>query len=346
MTNKITTSIVAFGMSARTFHAPLLHQHDGYALYSVVERHRSAAREQYTYIKTEREYEAMLQNDEVELVVITTPNALHAGQIRQALEAGKHVVVEKPFVVDYREGSELVALAKEKGCVLTIFQNRRWDGDFLTISKMINDGAFGRVYEIESRFDRFRDYLKGWKEQEGDGAGITYDLGAHLLDQAFHLLGDEGKLLFADLRQQRKVSEVTDYMEVQLDFAATKFIAKASMTSCHSPRWVIRGEKGTLVKEGMDPQEMVLKAKGAEWQKEDVPQEYASFYSPDGKKTEIPLLKGAYSVFYDQIYKAIREGESVPVDPQQVLRMIKLINELEEKKVVSTGSSVRLDHPN
>lgn len=332
MTKQITTSIVAFGMSARTFHAPLMHQHEGYALHSVVERHRSVAQEQYPYITTERDYEAVLRDERVELVVITTPNALHARQIRQALLAGKHVVVEKPLVVDYREGLELVELAKEKGLVLTVFQNRRWDGDFLTISKMIHDGSFGKVYEIESRFDRFRDYLKGWKEQAGEGTGITYDLGAHLLDQAFHLLGNNGKLLFADLRRQRPVSEATDYMEVQLDFGETKFIAKASMMSCYSPRWVVRGEKGTLVKEGMDPQEKLLKATGPDWAKATLPRETALFYHPDGTKETLQVVSGKYSLFYEQLYNAIREGQAPPVDPMEALHVLKLINELGSKK--------------
>ncbi|KAJ2384084.1 hypothetical protein GGI23_007008, partial [Coemansia sp. RSA 2559] len=188
----ISVGVVGFGMSARVFHCPLISASDKYELSAVVERHSENSKSVYPQVRIVRDIDALLDLSDIDLVVVTTPNDTHVPYVRKALAAGKHCVVEKPFTVTENEAHELDLLAKKAGKVLSVFQNRRWDGDFLTVKALLAENVLGRVVEIESRFDRYRVFKKenAWREA-GDfpGSGVLYDLGSHLFDQIVELYG-------------------------------------------------------------------------------------------------------------------------------------------------------------
>lgn len=314
-------------MSAKVFHAPLLNCLEQFEITSIHERTSSASLIDFPGIRIERSFEAILANPEVELVILCTPNALHFTQTKQSLLAGKHVVVEKPFTVTVAEAEELMVLAETRKLTLSVFHNRRWDGDFLWLQSLVNSGV--KIYEIDSRFDRFRDQLKGWKEEEGKGNGILYDLGSHLIDQAVCLFGTDLQLLYVDLQQQRKAAKNTDYFEVHFKSKKTKIILKAGMTCSHSHRFKIDTEKGTFLKAQLDGQEAVLKARGIHFSPDDLTQETIVHYSPDGRIEKHFLPYGNYIQFYKEIYACIRKGSQNPVPAVQAIKVMQWIEEIQ-----------------
>src|SRR6476469_8358943 len=196
----IKTAICSFGMSGKLFHAPFVDVNPGFELYSVLERTKNLALEIYPNIKTFRTLEEMLSDNAIELVIVNTPNATHYEYAKAALNAGKHVIVEKPFTVHSPEAKELIALAKEKKLQLSVYQDRRYDSGFLTIKKLLDEKLLGDITEAEIHFDRFKEELsyKAHKEEAKEGNGIVYDLGAHLIDQALQLFGMPNAV-FADI---------------------------------------------------------------------------------------------------------------------------------------------------
>lgn len=191
MARIIKTALAAFGMSGQVFHGPLLKVNPGFEVVSILERTENRSLKLYPEAERVRNFNAVLDNKEVELVVINTPDELHYEMAMAALEAGKHVVVEKPAARTKQQAEQLFRLAVDKGLLLTVFQNRRLDGDFLTVRKVIEQGVLGRIVEFESHFDRYRTYVdKGsWKEEGGDYIGVLYNLGSHMVDQAVVLFG-------------------------------------------------------------------------------------------------------------------------------------------------------------
>ena len=199
-TNKIKTGLAAFGMSGQIFHAPFITTHPAFELTAIVERSKELSKERYPSAKIVRSFEELIAMDELELIVVNTPDSTHFDYARRALEAGKHVIVEKPFTSTYAEGESLVALARAKGLMLSVYQNRRWDSDFLTVKQILSEGKLGRLVEFESTYPRYRNFIKSgtWKETGEMGGGLTYNLGAHLLDQAVQLFGVP-EAVFADI---------------------------------------------------------------------------------------------------------------------------------------------------
>ncbi len=187
----IQTAILSYGMSGEVFHGPLLHANVGFNLAVVVQRSSEKAKQHYPTVKVVKTVAEAIEDPAIELVVINTPNATHFDFTTKALLAGKHVVVEKPFTVTTKEADELIALAKKQGKTLSVFQNRRWDGDFLTVQKVLANKWLGKVVEFEAHYDRFRNYIEAntWKEEAGQGTGILYNLGSHMLDQILVLFG-------------------------------------------------------------------------------------------------------------------------------------------------------------
>ncbi len=198
-------------MSGRVFHGPLLEAHPGFELYAVLERTKNEASKFYPDVKIYRKYEDLLNDEEIALLIVNVPDHLHYSFCMQALEAGKHLVVEKPFTMTVKDGEEIIELAEKKNLNVFVYQNRRWDSDFIAIENVLKSGQLGRVVEFEAHYDRFRpDPPTGtWKEDEKLGPGLLFNLGAHLIDQVLVLFG-QPKSIYAEIRRLRKNTGLVD----------------------------------------------------------------------------------------------------------------------------------------
>lgn len=328
MTYPIKTGLVGFGKVAQTMHAPLIQQPPLLELAAVVERHAEKSREKYPHASIYKSLEAMLEHAEVELVVICTPNEFHFRQAKKALEAGKHVVVDKPITVNSADAQALAELAQEKGLVLSAFQNRRWDGDFQTVKQLIESGTLGRIVHFESHFDRFRpEPNDNWREKDVPGSGILYDLGSHLIDQAVQLFG-QPKWVYAELLRQRKGVLADDFFDLTLMYPETKVRLSASiLLNAPLPKFLVLGEKGSFSKYGLDVQEAAFKAGklpgSAGWGVES-PDAYGKVYLGE-KSHPYPTLKGNYPAYYQNIAMAVRGEEKLKVTAQQAIQVLQII---------------------
>ncbi|MFY4773509.1 oxidoreductase [Metabacillus sp. RGM 3146] len=329
---KIRAGLVGYGLSGQAFHAPFLHSSSQIDFVKVVERHSKKAEERYPYVESVRSLDELLSDESIELVVITTPNEQHFPMIKQVLEAGKHAVAEKPFTVHSEEGHELARLAKKKNLVLSVYQNRRWDGDFLTIQELIQSGAIGDVVSYEAHFDRFRNFAKeNWREQDRPGSGILYDLGSHLIDQAVVLFGMP-KAITAEIRNERKVTNTDDAFDIRLHYDQLTATLKASMlVKEQGPHFQIHGTKGSFIKYGMDPQENALRAGSLPSDPgfgEDSEGNWGLLNSEVGRlqyRGKVQTLKGSYQSFYENICQAIKDSRDPAVTAEQAAQTIKLI---------------------
>ncbi len=329
----VNIALCSFGMSGWVFHAPFLETNPGFNLYGVWERSKNFAEEKYPGIKTFRSLEAMLADDAVELVVVNTPNYTHYDYAKKALEAGKHVIVEKPFTVTVIEGEELIALAQKQNKKLSVYQNRRYDSDYKTIKKVLSQNLLGDLIEVEMHFDRFKEELspKLHKEIPGPGSGSLYDLGSHLIDQALQLFGMP-QMIFADIKAMRPISKVDDYFEILFYYETMRVRVKSSYVVREAlPGYVFHGLKGSFIKPKTDVQEDMLQAGnipgGADWGTEPESQRGLLHTEKDGKiiKEYVASERGNYNDYYDGIYGAIRENKSLPVTADEALNVIKII---------------------
>jgi len=320
-------------MSGWVFHAPFIAVNPGYELYAVWERTKNLAVEKYPTIKTVRTLEALLEDDSIELLVINTPNATHYEYTKKALLAGKHVIVEKPFTVTVAQGEELLALAKQCKRFITVYQNRRFDSDYRTVKKIVDENWLGQIVEAEIHYDRFKEEIgpKLHKETPGPGTGLLYDLGSHLIDQAIQFFGMPASI-FADIAIMRKVSKVDDYMELLLYYPGLRVRVKSSyMVREALPSYVFHGTKGSFIKARTDVQEVMLQASqipgGPDWGVEPESERGLLHTEKDGKiiREYVPSLKGNYGDFYDDLYKAIRLAAPLPVTAEQGLNIIRVI---------------------
>jgi scyllo-inositol 2-dehydrogenase (NADP+) len=333
----IKAGIIGFGKSGKKLHAPLLDACKDIKLTCVVSMSSPVqipGRENLQVLRTPEE---LFSRKDIDLVIITTPNHLHASQAEAAIKSGKHVVVEKPFTVSFSEAKSLIELSEAKGTVLSVFQNRRLDGDFITVKKLIAKHAVGQLVEFESRFDRFRNFLKedAWKEKDLPGSGILYDLSPHLIDQAIQLFG-KPKKLFADIRNQRQ-GDADDWFEIRLYYHGFTATLKAGMlVSDKTPRFVLRGMNGSYTKYGFDPQEESL-ANG------DDPHQPGWGHEPEEKfgilriskgdrisEMRVPTAAGGYPAFYSNIADAIKGISELMVQPSESAEVVRLI-ELAQK---------------
>lgn len=335
--NPIKTGLASFGMSGRVFHAPFIHTNPHFELTAIVERSKTLSAADYPEATIVRSIEELVQRDEIELIVINTPDSTHFDYARMALEAGKHVIVEKPFTQTVAEAELLVEMAKEKGLTLAVYQNRRWDSDYLTVCDIIQKGLVGRLVEFESTFPRYRNFIKPdtWKETGAMGGGLTYNLGAHLIDQAVQLFGMP-EAIFADIATLRRGGKVDDYFVIHLLrpllAPEVKVTLKSSYLMCEpEPRFVLHGTEGSFVKYGLDRQEedlnQGLRPVGADWGKEDE-QIWGLLHTQKEdieQITRYPSLSGNYAGFYQNIYEHIRKQQPLLSDAAGVIPVIRLI---------------------
>ncbi|AXA92015.1 oxidoreductase [Massilia sp. YMA4] len=325
-----SVGLIGYGLGGATFHAPVIAAVPGLRLARIASRSaRPETLDAYPGVQLDDTPQAMLDDPAIELVVVCTPNASHYALAKAALLAGKHVVVDKPFVLSSAEGGELVALARQRGVQLSVFQNRRWDGDFLTLRHVIESGQLGAVHTYRAHFDRYAPQVKArWKEAAQPGAGVLWDLGSHLIDQALVLFGMP-RSVTAHLSRQREGAQVEDAFEVLLDFGVTKAMLHAGALVCApGPRYQVHGEHGSFVKHGIDPQEAALKS-GARpgdpgWGQE-APADWGTIFAADGSRHTVETLPGAYEAFYRGVYHAIAEGAQVPVQPEDAVAVVRVI---------------------
>ncbi|TLM73833.1 Gfo/Idh/MocA family oxidoreductase [Pseudarthrobacter sp. NamB4] len=336
----IRTAVVGFGLSGSVFHAPLIAADPSYSLNVIATSdagRESAATERYEGVKTVPDGQAVLAHaHELDLVVLGTPPATHYPLAKAALEAGLDVVVDKPFTVTSGEGQELIALAGELGRVLTVFQNRRWDGDFLTLRKLIAAEALGKVTRFESRFERWSPAIaKAWKARAtaADGGGTLFDLGSHLIDQALQLFGPAA-VVHAELKARRSDERADDDVFVVLRHESGVFSHLTMNMLCaqQGPRFRVLGSVGGFTKKGVDPQEPYMAAGGSPLDAdygEEAP-EWAGLLGRDGHLDALPTERGAYPEFYRILAAKILDGGAtsaapLPVDPEDAVETLKLI---------------------
>ncbi len=333
MIKPIKTGLCAFGMSGKVFHAPFLTTLPQFQLTAVVERHKSESKTHYPQVNLHRSVEALCADENVELIVINTPNVTHFDFAKKALEARKHVVLEKPFCLTTAEASCLIDLAQSQNLFLSAFQNRRWDSDFLAVQQVVNNGNLGRLVEAEFHFDRFRPGFsaKKHKETPGNGAGILFDLGPHLIDQALMLFG-QPKRVFAHIAQQRTGSQVDDYFVLHLYYPGLLCTLKAGqLVKKAVPAYVLHGDKGSFIKTRSDVQEADLIAgklpNVSTWGREPDDEAGKLYLEKDDKTVEKSILspQGDYAFFYKGVFKSIREGQPQLVPLKETLANVQLI---------------------
>lgn len=329
----IKTAILSFGMSGRVFHAPFIHLHKGFELTGIWERSKSDSLQFYPYVKIYRSLDEVLADESIELVVVNTPTATHYEFAKKVLEAGKHAVVEKAFTTTVAEAEELKALAEKKKLVLSVFQNRRWDSDFKTVKKIIQEGWLGEIMEAEFHFDRYKQELspKPHKEIPAPGAGILNDLSPHLIDQSLHLFGMP-EAVFADLRMTRPGSRVDDYFEILLYYPVLRVRLKAGYQVREPfPSYVVHGRAGSFLKSRGDVQETLLlkdeKPNLDNWGTEPESEQGLLHTEKKGKviRERIPTLQGNYYDYYDGIYQSIRNNHPVQVTAQDGINVMRII---------------------
>lgn len=333
MAEIIQTGVASYGLSGQVFHAPFLETNAGFNIKKVWERTKNLSVQRYPHVEIVRNYKEMLNDKDIELIIVNTPDKTHYDFCKQALEAGKHVVVEKPFTLNTKEGEELTELARSKNLVLSVYQNRRWDGDFRTVQKVMDEQLLGEVVEYEAHFDRFKNFVVPgvWKEQASSFPGLIYDLGAHMIDQALVLFGLPESVT-ADLRIQRPGGEVNDYFNVKFNFPETVVTVKGGfLVREKGPRYIIHGTEGSFLKWGVDPQEQDLIdgyfPEGPDWGKEE--EEYWGILNTQVNGLhyygKVETLPGNYHGYFDNIYYAIRKGEKLAVSAEQGLNVIRVI---------------------
>lgn len=340
---QIRVGIAGFGFSGKIFHAPFIQANPHFSLQKVYERSSERAKEEYPDVSVVHSFEELLTSD-IDLVVVTTPNPYHVPMARQALEAGKHVIVEKPAATHSHEVEELRQLAEDKHVLYTIYQNRRLDNDFLTVKKLIEDDRLGEVVDYECHFDRFiqGSSTKSWKVTGGNGINLLYDIGVHIIDQAVTLFGKPCEV-YADLRKQRPESSGIDKFEVTLYYPTMRAILSAGeLVAMQGPRYMVHGRKATFLKYGQDLQEEWLKQgrrpAGDDTWGRDNPESYGKLYTATENGVEeeiIPTEVGSYSYYYDNIYQAIQNDAPLFVKPEEavsVIRILEAAQESSEKK--------------
>lgn len=333
----IKTGLASFGMSGQIFHAPFISTHPQFQLYKIVERSKELSKEKYPDACIVRSVEELVEDKEIELVIINTPDNTHYPYARLALEAGKHVIVEKPFTTTIEEGQELIALARKNGLMLSVFQNRRWDADFLTVKEVIEQQLLGRLVEFESTFPRYRNFIKAgtWKETGEAGGGLTYNLGSHLIDQAIQLFGMP-KAVYADIATLRTDGIVDDYFLIHFIHPAlspeVRVTLKASYLMCEpEARFVLHGTSGSFVKYGFDKQEAALLAgelpSQSHWGEESEEEWGVLHRYENGKETlrKYPGVAGNYGAFYQNIYEHLRLRNPLLTNAEEVLNVIRVI---------------------
>ncbi len=335
----MNVALLGYGFAGKTIHAPLIRSVPGLELTTVVSSNAAKVKTDLPEVRVIGLADEAFGDSSVDVVVIATPNDTHFDLGRRALAAGKHVVIDKPFTVTVAQAEELSAAAEKARRLLSVFHNRRWDSDFLTVRKLIGSGELGDVMYFESHYDRYRPQVQvRWRESAGAGTGIWYDLGSHLADQALELFGAPDGV-YADLGIQRSGAEAVDYFHVLLRYGRRRVVLHGSNLFVESSlRFAVHGTLGSYVKRGMDTQEAALRRGeppgSPGW---GVDAQHGMLHTEDGART-VPTIPGDYREYYRAILRAVRDGAPNPVpatDGVAVMRMIETgIRSSEERREI------------
>ncbi|HWF91401.1 MAG TPA: oxidoreductase [Terriglobales bacterium] len=326
---QLNVALVGYGFAGQTFHAPLIAATRGLLLRYIASNDPAKVKRAWPEVEV-LGYEEVFTRDEVDLVVIATPNVTHFDLAQKALNSGKHVVVDKPFTTTVKEAEKLIALAKKQKRLQSVFQSRRWDSDFLTLRTLLAAGKLGDVMYFESRYDRFRpEVKKRWRELPGPASGTWYDLGSHLADQALQLFGAPDSV-YADLATQRAGAKTVDYFHVLLRYGNRRVVLHGgSLVVANTPRFSVHGIHGSYVKHGMDTQEASLKAgknPGSQGWGQD-PLEGVLFIEHEGtmRSSSVPNVPGNYLGYYEALRDAILGKAPNPVSAEEGLQVMKVL---------------------
>jgi scyllo-inositol 2-dehydrogenase (NADP+) len=332
----INVGLIGFGLAGRAFHAPVIHAVPGLRLAAIVQRSGSDAAELYPGARILRSVEELLAISEVQLVVIATPNDTHHAIARQCLAAGRDVVVDKPLTPTIEEALDLVTFAEQRGRLLTVYQNRRYDGDFQAVQQVVASGKLGRLVRFESNYDRFRPQLKAnaWRERHGSGVGILFDLAPHLIDHALLLFGLP-QAITADVRMEREHAVADDSFDLTLHYpGGLRAVLQATMLAAVTrPRFILHGTSGAYVKHAFDLQEPKLRAGRLPWNETptEVEKEENSgvltLVNADGTTTEqrVPAASGDYRSYYANIRDALLGKDVLAVAPHHALNVMRIL---------------------
>ena len=317
--------LVGFGFAGKVFHAPVIRAVEGLRLTTIVQRH-GPPDPRYPDVEFVHTVDEMLTR-KIDLVVVATPNASHHPIAKQCLLAGRHVVVDKPFTPTLAEALDLVQIAKQQRRIVTVYQDRRYTGDFATVQQVVSEGTLGRVVFFESHFDRFRPERKpnAWREETLPGSGVWFDIGPHLFDQALLLFGAP-EAIGADIRIERPDAVVDDAFDVTLYYRHARAVLRASMLAAPvGPTWIVHGMKGSFIKYGMDPQEAALKEGRTpdepDWDTES-PELYGKIITPDATRT-VPTLRSSFARYYENVRDAMLGTADLAVTPEWSLDVMR-----------------------
>jgi scyllo-inositol 2-dehydrogenase (NADP+) len=350
----VRVGLIGFGLAGQAFHAPVIRGVEGMELAYILERHTSNAQQRYPNVRVARTLDEMLSDKTIGLCVVATPNDSHFSYTKACLEADRDVVVDKPLTPTMAEAEQLVRLAAIRGRLLTVYQDRRWDGAFLTVKKLLNSGMLGEVAEYEARFDRFRLDAKpgAWREKaDFPAAGVLWDLGPHLIDGALVLFGEPESIYGAALRQ-RKSSTVDDAFDVIMQYPRVRVTLRARIIAyTPGPHLLLHGTQGSFQKFGMDPQEEILRSEhcpdGLDWGKNwglESKEHWGTLTRVGEQPRKIETERGDYRGFYANVRDAIEKKAPLDVPPEQFLRTQRALllahKSSEEKRVVNWNEAV------
>jgi len=328
----LTVAIIGFGLSGRYLQAPFFEANKNYFLKTILSHHQNP-KQFFPSVNVVKNIEDILNDPSIDLVSICSPNKTHYNYAKLALNAGKHVLVEKPFTAFSKQAMELISLSKSKNKVLSVFQNRRFDSDFLTVKKLIDSNKLGEILNFEIHYNRFKPELnlKKWKETNDDGSGIIYDLGAHIIDQAIALFGIPLNI-WGQSFTQRKNSLIQDAFDIKLDYGKLKVTLRSSLiVPEQSARYIIHGSEGSFVKYGLDMQEDNLKAgmqpTDTGFGIEPIEQQGTMFthYESETNSQSVNTERGNWALLFENLYEAIVYGRELLIKPRDVLQQIKII---------------------
>ena len=332
---RLKVGLIGYGYAGKTFHAPLISAVPSLDLVAVASSDAAKVHADWPQVTVHSTPAELIVRDDIDLVVIATPNDTHHPLARAALLAGRNVVVDKPFTVALDDARELVALARRRRLLLSVFHNRRWDGDFLTLRRLLGEGALGRVVEMSSRHDRYRPEVRQrWRESAGPGAGLWFDLGPHLVDQALQLFGRPRAIaLERDLTRDGALAD--DWFHASLRYDRLHVHLHAGMlVAASAPRFAVHGTLGSFVKEGLDAQEDALKAGArATWPAQpdwgiDPGRATLVTRAHDGAVIDTPVAMqaGAHMAYFAAVAAALRNEAPNPVPPEEALGVMELID--------------------